>query len=64
MSAQPNDFRRAHERHSQLLTEARIQRLLREARAAQSGAPNRPERRESLVARIYGQLRQRRVART
>lgn len=60
---QSDDVRRAHERQVQLLTEARIQRLLREAHAAQGASTASTGRPESLVARLYGQLRQRRALR-
>lgn len=59
-----NNLRHAKERHTQLLAEARILRLIRAANAQPVQPPRaEPHPRLSLLARVFTQLRQRPSAR-
>jgi hypothetical protein len=50
-----HEVRRAEERHARLLVEARILRLIRTPQ--QPAATSQPRQRQSLLARVFAQLR-------
>jgi hypothetical protein len=63
MYSDRHDMLRAKQRHEQLLVEARILRLLRTAEQNQAAKPAEPRQRQSLLARVFAQLRARPQAR-